>query len=127
MGVYDRQRATALRLIAAKGQEVIWQQQTATGGTPAKPAATATVEHLVRIVFLPVEREYVGTFLQLIRDTDIPEGYMLGMMGFVPFTPSLKDTVLRGAETLHLSQRNGVEVINPNGEGAVLYMLRFVR
>lgn len=130
MGVYDRQRATALRLIAEKGETCVWRKLAATGGTAAKPASTTPTDNTVKVVFLPIELEYLATALTMIKDTEVPAGYMLGLMGAVDFEPSLDDVIIRGAgsgEELGLADKNGIEVIDPNGEGAVLYMLRVTR
>jgi len=127
MGYYDRQIATALRMIEAKGQAVTWEQRTASGGTAAKPGDTVVATHAVNIAFLPLEREYLQTFLSMMKGTDVPSGLILGYMGQVDFVPTLKDTVLRGSERLSIADDNGIEVYDPNGEGVILYVLRLSR
>lgn len=130
MGVYDRQRATALRLIAEKGETCVWRKLAATGGTAAKPGSTTPSDNTVKIVFLPIELEYLGTALSMLKDTEVPHGYVLGLMGAVSFEPALDDVIIRAngtGETVGLADKNGIEVIDPNGEGAVLYILRIAR
>lgn len=129
MGRFDRQRATAKRLIDKNGQSVVWQQRVAgVGGTPQKPASSTVVPNTVTVVFLPPKRETYRAFLAMLTDTEIPTGGIVGLMwGGVPFTPGMKDTVLRGTEVLSIVDQNGIEVIDPNGEGPILYLLRFTR
>jgi hypothetical protein len=57
MGVYDRQRASALDLIARKGETVSWFQVAPAGGSAAKPSGNVPTENTAKIVFLPPELE----------------------------------------------------------------------
>lgn len=132
MGVYDRQIASAKRIIAQKGQQVTWVSVGAgTGGTAAAPAAESLNEHTVTIAFLPIDREYLRTIQSVMRDTDIASGYLQGLMGQVDFKPTLADRVIRRVngvdETYRIIPDNGIEEIDPNGEGVILYTVRFTR
>lgn len=127
MGVYDGLVATALRIIERKGQSVTWEKRTATGGTAAKPGSTTVTNNTVNMCFVPLEREYLSTFLAMFKNTEVPTGLILGLMGRVSFAPELKDTVLRGSERLSVADENGIEVYDPNGEGAILYLVRLSR
>lgn len=124
MGVYDRQIATAKRLITKFGQSVTWQQITdgAPGDSskPWKPGAATTVENTVDIVFLPEDRRDYE-FLRALSGTSIPTGNLVGYMAATTFTPTLKDTVLRGTEKLGVKS---IDPIAPNGE-ILLYIVRF--
>lgn len=132
MGFYDRQIATARRLIERYGQAATWHSRApGVGGTAAKPAAGVPVAHPVHIAFLPLDREYLQTTLGKSDGSDIASGMLTGYMGQVDFQPTLKDTVVRlidGVEEEYgITDRNGIEIIDPNGEGAILYIVRFVR
>jgi hypothetical protein len=129
MGVYDRQIASAKRIIATKGQLCTWNSiADGTGGTAAKPAANVVTAHpAIPMVFVPLEREYLATFLSTLQDTEIPTGLELAIMGQVDFEPQLRDTITRGAVTYSIHPKNGIEKIDPNGEGAILYLIRVAR
>lgn len=124
MSVYDNQIATALRLIEAKGMAVTWQSLV--NGTPAEsdkpwnPGEAVETEHSVSIVFLPMDKD-TKKYSQNESDTDIGKGYEKGLMGQVNFTPRIKDTVLRGTETLTVKD---FDRLAPNGE-IILYKLEF--
>lgn len=124
MGVFDRQRATAKRLIVKNGQAVVWRSLS--GGTPAdpakpwKPGATVPVEHNVHIVFLNEKR--IGyEWLARALNTEVPEGSGYGLLHFVDFAPNLQDAVVKDGVELKLSM---VDPLAPNGE-VILYFVRF--
>lgn len=128
MGVFDRQIATAKRLVAKNGQVCEWHSVAASGGVPGKPAgATDVARPGIPLAFFPLEREYLATFLSMLKDSEIPSGLVLGLMGQVEFTPQLTDYVIRGTERYTIHPKNGIEVIDPNGEGVILYLIRFAR
>jgi hypothetical protein len=129
MGVYDRQIASAQRMIEKYGEVVTWLQRVATGGTAAKPGSTTTTEIAgVRMAFLPIDREYLDTYVSKMKLTDIPTGMVQAFMGQVAFTPTDKDGVRRSnGEVLNIVDDNAIEVYDPNGEGVILYILRFAR
>jgi hypothetical protein len=128
MGVFDRQIASALRMIDKYGETCTWRSRVQTGGTAAKPGGTTETPHTVKIAFLPVDREYLMTFMARNQLTQEPSGLMQGFMGQVDFTPGLKDGVVRSSgEVINVVDDNGIEVIDPNGEGVILYIMRFAR
>jgi hypothetical protein len=132
MGVYDRQIASAKRIIALKGGPAFWIQQGTPGGTAAKPTAGTPVEHEVIIAWLPIDREYLRTIQSNLDDTEIAGGYLQGLMAQVDFQPTLADTVRRvfadgHTETYTILPKNGIEELDPNGEGTILYTVRFSR
>lgn len=111
MGVYDRQVASALKLIAKKGATVTYRALEATSHT-FEGDELSYVDHSVKIAFIPVDR--VDHENQLYREfTDIPIGFVLGYMGRVSFRPSMKDIVIFNGVTYTI--RNITEY-NPNGE-----------
>lgn len=126
MGVYDTQIASAKRMINAKGEACIWRSITASGGTIAKPVTTVPIDHPVRMAFVPIHRESLATSLAKIAGTDIGSGGIKGLMGQVDFSPQLGDCVIRtNGDILYIEPDNGIEAIDPNSEGVILYIVRF--
>lgn len=131
MGVYDRQIATAARLIEAKGQLCTWREPGTPTGSPAAPTPGLPVDRPVHIVFLSNNKqEGLAGLLSMIAGTEVPTGGMRGLMAAVPFTPTLMGRVARApafAEpSLSLMDDKGIDVLNLNGE-IILYYLRFAR
>jgi hypothetical protein len=124
MGVFDRQIATAKRLIEKNGQVVQWHVPTpgaADPATPWKPTIGTDVSHDVRIVFLPASRVNYELIRALGNAPDIVGGKSYGLMAAVDFVPS----------KLHYVMRDGVEYrieyidpLAPNGE-IILYTVGF--
>jgi hypothetical protein len=127
MGVFDRQRALATRLIAKYGQSVIWRERALVGDNPAKPSGSAPIDNAVKIVFLSPKLQIFDLFQTFLDKTEIPTGGVVGLMGPVSFIPTLAGQVIRGNETYTLTGKNGIDVLDPNGEGVILYRLRFQR
>lgn len=124
MGEYDRQIATAKRLIKKKGQGVTWRS-IENGAPPdaSKPWKTSTstnLDNLVDIVFLPVSREN-KRFIQALGGTEVSTGFLLGYMAAVDFEPSIKDVVIRNGEQLEVLN---IDIVAPNGD-PILYILEF--
>lgn len=129
--VYERQIATATRLIRQKGQLCTWREPGEPGGTPSKPTAGIPTDRNVYIVFLNnANRENFHSFLSLLKDTEVPTGGLRGLMAVTSFTPTLKGLVARAptytGPILTLENRNGIDKLDLNGE-IILYYLRFVR
>lgn len=124
MGVYDRQIARAAALIKAKGQSVTWRQ--VVDGSPSdptapwKPGANANVDHTVDMVFLPEDRRDYE-FLFLMAGTEVPVGKLQALMPAVPFTPAIKDVVIRDGVTYGIRT---IDPLNVNGE-PILYTVHF--
>jgi hypothetical protein len=128
MGVYDRQIALALRMIKAKGQLCTWVQYTpGIGGTLANPVDDIATEYAnTPILFLPQKQTSLATALSLLVGSEVPTGGMRALMPRVSFNPTLKDMILRNGEELGISDRNGIDVLAPNGD-TILYYLNLVR
>lgn len=124
--VFERQIATATRLIAKYGQDCTWRKTVATGPA-SKPTGQNVTDYPVKIVFVNHKRESLLTALSMMTNTDIPSGGLLGLMAVVSFDPELPDAVIRGTEQYGIADKNGIEKLAPNGEGAILYKLRLVR
>ncbi|URA06920.1 head-tail joining protein [Xanthomonas phage Pfeifenkraut] len=123
MARFDRQIATALRLIQKNGQLVQWRQLQRTDD-PADPAAVIEgppVDHNVYICFLPVDKD-TKEFIAYLRGTnEIKIGSVIGLMGNVPFTPDGSDYVIRDGKSLEIFN---IDLLSPNGQ-KVLYTVEF--
>lgn len=122
MGQFDRQIATAKRLIAKNGQAVVWRQ-TAITDDPDKPWSDQNpvmTDFDTTIVFLPYTRMGYELF-GLSPGTEVPTGKLTGLMAATNFVPSLKDVVIRDGVTLALQ---AIDLLAPNGD-IILYDLRF--
>lgn len=118
MTVYASFIATALRLIAAKGELCQWREPAAvTVADPTKPwietdsAAPAT--HNVRIAFFPIPK--INSQLQrfMASKGGQPGGNVQGFMASVPFKPTVTGVVTR-ADGRVLAVRN-LDPIEPDG------------
>lgn len=122
MGQYDALIATAKRLIAQKGQAVTWKSiGDAVADDPNKPwepASQTVTDYAVNIAFLPINLSS-RKFTQAIAGTDIPIGTEKGYMGAQSFEPKIKDTILRGTQTLTVLS---IDRIAPDGS-QILYTL----
>lgn len=129
MGVFDRQTATALRLIDRYGAAVTWRKFiTPDDDNPADPTDPAEEDHPVKIAFFTNNELSLFTTLSSLLGTEVPNGKMYGIMGHVDFIPQLTDLIVGSPfGDLRLLQDNGLDELNPNGEGAILYTLRFSR
>jgi hypothetical protein len=113
MSIYDRQIATAKRLIKAKGQLVIWAQtDSLLGSKPWLPGTKTTINHNVSIVFLPQSKTFME-FLRFMKGTDIPVGSMIGLMAAVNFEPKVSDLIIRPNDELKIKSINPLA---PNGD-----------
>lgn len=125
MGVFDRQIATAKRLIEKNGQTINWVQRpagTVDPDTPWLPTVGVPVTYTPRIVFLPRSR----LNYQLIRALnpnapEVPGGTLYGLMAQVSFTPSKDDVVVRAGVEYRMI---GIDPLSPNGE-IILYTIDF--
>jgi len=125
MGVFDRQIATAKRLIAKNGQLVQWhvpQAGAANPLTPWKPTAPGTdVSHDVRIVFLPASRVNYELIRALANAPDIVGGKSYGLMAAVDFEPAKTHYVMRNGVQYRIEY---IDILSPNGE-KILYTIGF--
>lgn len=126
MAVYGEEIQMVKELLTELGQSVTWYRNT--NGSPAdptkpwKPSAATAVQVAVNIAFIPTNMLGYES-LRALFGTVIPHGSIVGFMGQVSFTPTLKDTVLRGSEMLSIE---AIDELSPNGE-IVMYTVRFKR
>jgi hypothetical protein len=121
MGVFDRQIATATRVIKAKGELCQWQSAAAPViADPTKPwiaTQAAPVNRLVSILFPTSSSD---PLLKLIAGSSIEQGKSKGLMAAVSFVPQLTDTVTRTDGTVLAI--NKLDQLKPNGQSILWYL-----
>lgn len=122
MGVYDRLKATARRLITKYGESSTYHSRPATvpknPAQPWNPGKAEPTNYTERIAFFPIG----GATKRLIRsmkDSEVETGTTLAYMASVSFKPSLKDTITRKDGTV--LRIIDASPIAPNEEGAIIY------
>jgi hypothetical protein len=124
MARFDRQIATAKRLIAKNGELVKWRvidDPTPTDpNKPWEPGPATPDDKDATICFLPIDRQTMETF-NFIKGTEVPKGSVMGLMGQVNFEPNLKDVVIRDGKELRIAS---LDVLSPNGQ-KILYTVVF--
>lgn len=124
---FDRQIASALKLIKKNGQLVKWRTipdaviadpDKPWDTTPATPAVP--VEHDVYIVFLLNNNKGLESLAHAIN-SEVAKGAFRGLMGNVNFEPTLKDVVIRNGVTYRISE---LQCLAPNGQ-KILYKIGF--
>ena len=120
MARFDRQIATALKLIKKNGQVVTWRSKTSSPPDPSKPwkpVETSSTDTAVDICFLPATKQT----LEFLGLTEVPVGCVIGLMGQVSFNPSLSDIVIRDGAQLRIES---IDKLAPNGQN-ILYTMVF--
>lgn len=127
MGTYDRQIATAKRLIAAKGRTCVWRAlgdaAPTDGAKPWKKGEETTDDSTVKIVFLPDTKTNLA-FLQTLTTEPINVGDDYGLMAVGDFVPTTRAEVYDESGVTLLRGIKSVEPLAPNGE-VIFYTLRF--
>lgn len=126
---YERQIATAKRLITKYGQACTWREPGAPTGPANNPTPGLPIDYSVNIAFLSnANREGLAGLLSMFTDTEVPTSGVRGLMPAQPFTPTLMGKVARqrpfAAPGLNIVDKNGIDALNINGE-IILYFLRF--
>lgn len=124
MAIYDRQIATATRLVAKYGQSVVWRKVGILTPDPSQPWENTngtTVDNSVKMVFLTKWRDEL--LLKYLKGTDIPTGANFGLMGVQSFVPAINDYVVRGSDNYIVKD---IDIISPNGT-PILYIVSFAR
>jgi hypothetical protein len=127
---FERQIATATRLIDRYGATCVWREPGTPTGSPASPVPGTPEDHAVKIVFLTnTTRESLAGLLSMITETELPTGGKRGLMAAVNFQPSLSGRVAVGTTfaepALRLIPKNGIDLLAPNQVEPILYYLRF--
>lgn len=131
MGRYDRQIATARRLIRKYGQPCLWADPGTPVPDPERPGMTIPAQPVVYtdipIAFFPPSVLEIGQIsninasLNYARDSDVVTFSLIGYMPKVAFTPNLNGVVTRDGKELFLLN---IQTLAPNGDD-ILYMLVF--
>lgn len=125
MGVYDRQRATATRLIAKYGEKCTWTNTIGVNTDDKTPWLGGEIiksDHSVSVAFF-TSNSQVAHLIQAMTGTAIPHGETMGYMATVPFNPSIADVVTRSnGDTYRIKS---IDPLRPNSEAAILYTLEF--
>lgn len=124
MGQFDRQIATAQRLIKKNGQLVVWRQAATPavdGAEPWNVATAAPVDNFVFVCFVPVRDRESRKLIQYLTGTEVESGQTAGLMGAVGFEPTTKDVVIRDGKTLRIVS---LDCLSPNGQ-KVLWIAEF--
>lgn len=126
MGVFDRQVATAKRLIAKYGEPVTWHSAPPSDAPDDQPWNGTDVQPIdrpgIRVAFFPTNSS-IGQLIRFMRNSDIPTGNELGYMAQVPFEVSSLDTLTRRNGSVY--RIKNIDPLDPNGEGVILYTLEF--
>lgn len=125
MGVFDRQIATAKRLIEKNGelsQWVVRTQNAPNPDTPWIPTGETDVSNPVKIVFLPVGTRFLE-LVQMIAKTEVPTGSQKGLMAAVDFVPQIDAVIIRPSGDRQYKVKS-IDTISPNGQ-IILYKLEF--
>lgn len=120
MAVFNRQVASAKRMIAKYGQTCQWVKPAGSVDDPESPwndgAGEPTVYTGLKIVFFPNDKHSLAR----ANGGDVQVGASIGYMGAVNFKPSLEDKILK-ADGSPVTIVN-IDEIKPNGE-SILFII----
>ena len=128
MGVYDRQIATALRLIEKYGQQCeVRKSGVAVPDDPHRPwlgGEAPPQVHTPHIAFVPATSGASSFGMTKFRDRDANSASFstFGLMGAQDFTPQVTDQLSRDGQPLVIV---AVDTLSPNGE-PILHILSIV-
>ena len=123
MAQFDRQIASALRLIKKNGQKVQWLKEIANIPDPLKPwlpVGTTPIVYEPFIVFFPLDLQG-KEFLFSLNGSEAVTGTYYGLMGNVNFEPNTSDIIVRDGIILDI---NSIDLLSPNGQ-KILYTIVF--
>lgn len=126
MGRFDRQVATAQRLIKKNGQLVQWKAirngAPVDSSQPWKPTQSddPPVTQGVYIAFFPIDKDTQRTY-QALPGAEQPIKNEYGLMGAVDFEPNWKDVVIRNGVEYRIDK---FDTLAPNGQN-ILYTIFF--
>lgn len=130
MGEYDRAIATARRLIAKKGQLVIWRRiQNGPGpvDAPWQDGEQTENDTEVSIAFFPASMSDTArqspVTQSYIKESTVPLTLYVGLMVGQSFKPSLKDVVIRDGAEMRIG---AIDPLNPNGTD-IIYQLQLLQ
>ncbi len=119
MGQFDRQVATAQKLIAKNGQDATWRiindPVPVDPDEPWNPGPAVPVDKTVKICFLPLTLKDQES-LSYILGTEVPKGA-------VDFEPNLKDVVVRDGIEHRIAT---IKDLSPNGQKILYTMILYI-
>ena len=123
MARFDRQIATALRLIEKNGQKVVWRSLAASNNSdePWNSGTETPTEHDAFICFVPVRDKDTRKLFAYLTGTEVQIGSLAGIMGNVAFEPNAKDVVVRDGVELRI---DSIDLLSPNGQ-KILWTMEF--
>lgn len=121
MGVYDRQIASALRMIAKYGElctiNSVVDTPVPDSNEPWNDGPNGPVPHVgIPIAFFPLNEKQRRTVQA--TDGDLT-GYECAYIGQLSFALGLKDFIVRGSGKV--AKVISFDALNPNGEGVILH------
>lgn len=127
MGTYDRQIATAKRLIGKSGRACVWRAiidgAAPDADKPWKKGDDQENDYDVKLLFLPDTRSNMA-FLQSLGSEAINVGDDYGLIAAVDFVPTNRAEIYDETGTTLLRGVKSVEPLAPNGD-VILYTIRF--
>lgn len=123
MGQFDRLRNTATRLIAKYGEKVRYinvKDGAPIDGREWEKSEPTKIEHIISAVFLP-NKSSIEQLFQMMQNGNVQTGNETVYIPTLPFTPSLKDIIIRsdGVER----RLKSISPIQPNGDAVVVYKM----
>lgn len=130
-GKYDRQAATAFRIIKDKGEAVVWAGErfavTADAATPWLETSGVAFQEEANIAFFPLDRQW-SELIRYLKGTEVVTGSVYGIMPPHAFIDTLTDveklrcvvTRQDGAKFMPLT----IEPLKIN-EQTILYTIEF--
>lgn len=123
MARFDRQIATALRLIERNGQKIIWRQlpQSNNASEPWNAGTGVPTDNDAFICFVPVRDKETRKLFAYLTNTEVKIGSLAGLMGNVSFDPDPIDVVIRDGVELRIEN---LDLLSPNGQ-KILWTVEF--
>lgn len=119
--VFNRSKATAIRLIKKYGGPVtiIQQVEVPNEDEPWKPGTNVPKEHPgIMAAFLPTS-ERQNRKIQLVTGTDVPTGVEVAYIAGLPFQLTIKDTIRRKSGKVY--SIIDFDAIDPDENGVIVY------
>lgn len=124
MSVYSSAIAGALRAIARKGDACVWRQYAVTDGdeTWLEDETSPFIDYPVSIAFFPMDGGKASNTVYQQVAGDVTTFTSYAIMGAVPFTPTLRDSITRSDGTV--LKPTGLGMLKPGAE-VVLWQIGF--
>jgi hypothetical protein len=127
MGRFDKQRERVKSLITKYGellQYSNYDEEAVNEVTPWKGKIIEPIIYTVSVAFFSTNSDLRQLF-RFMSNGQISVGNETGYMASVDFRPTLKDTLVRKNGDIY--RIKNINVLDPNGDGAILYTFEFQR